>query len=45
MRREMNDMSSNATKINNTGNALAEISALMDKSITEIGTQVDQFVV
>ena len=45
MRREMDDMSSNATKINDTGNALAEISDLMDKSITEIGTQVDQFVV
>ena len=45
MRREMDDMSSNATKINDTGNALSEISDLMDKSITEIGTQVDQFVV
>ena len=39
----MSDMSESAAKISDTGNALAEISALMERSIGEIGSQVDQF--
>ena len=39
----MSDMSASAAKINSTGSALSEISALMENSITEIGRQIDQF--
>ena len=45
MRNGMDEMNRSAGKITATGNALAEISALMEHSIGEIGAQVDQFTV
>ena len=39
----MREVASSATKINETGGALSEISTLMKNSIDEIGEQVDQF--
>ena len=39
----MDEMSSSAAKIDTTGAGLSEISTLMEKSISEIGNQVDQF--
>ncbi len=43
MQISMDEMSSNSAKIDTTGSALSEISSLMEKSISEIGKQVDQF--
>ena len=39
----MDEMTASARKINETGNTLSHISSLMEKSIVEIGAQVDQF--
>ena len=39
----MKDMSASADKINETGEALSEITNLMKNAIDEIGEQVDQF--
>ncbi|MBQ2315523.1 MAG: HAMP domain-containing protein [Treponema sp.] len=43
MLRSMDEMSHGAGKIGKMGSSLAEISAVMEKSIGEIGRQVDQF--
>ena len=43
MKNGMDEMGIGAEKINATGDALSEISTLMDESISEIGRQVDQF--
>lgn len=43
MRQGMSGISESASKIKTTGSALAEISEVMEKSIAEIGRQVDQF--
>ncbi|MBO4439841.1 MAG: methyl-accepting chemotaxis protein [Spirochaetaceae bacterium] len=43
MKEEMDEMARSASKINESGAALSEISNLMEKSISEIGQQVDQF--
>ncbi len=43
MLRSMDEMSHGADKIGKMGSSLAEISAVMEKSIGEIGRQVDQF--
>ena len=43
MKNGMDEMGIGAEKINATGDALSEISTLMDESIREIGRQVDQF--
>ena len=43
MKHGMDEMSQSAGKIGETGGALAEISALMEQSIGEIGRQIDQF--
>ena len=43
MRVGMSEMGTSAKKINMTGEELSEISALMERSIGEIGKQVDQF--
>lgn len=43
MKQGMDEMSQSAGKIGETGGALAEISALMEQSIGEIGRQIDQF--
>ena len=39
----MDEMRAGATKINETGVALTNISTAMKDSISKIGTQVDQF--
>ena len=43
MRQGMDEMAAGARKINETGAVLSNISSGMEKSITEIGEQVDQF--
>ncbi len=43
IKQSMNEMKSKADKINATGDDLSEISVIMEKSIKEIGSQVDQF--
>ena len=43
MQQGVTEMSSSAEKINELGNMLTEISQLMEKSITSMGKQVDQF--
>ena len=43
MRQGMDEMAAGARKINETGAVLSRISTGMEKSITEIGEQVDQF--
>ncbi len=43
MRQSMSDMTSGAGKIEETGAALSDIASVMERAITEIGTQVDQF--
>ncbi|MCR5725144.1 MAG: HAMP domain-containing protein [Treponema sp.] len=45
MKQGMDDMGASAEEITSTGDALSEISVLMEKSIGEIGRQVDQFTV
>ena len=40
---QIEEMSGNTQKINEMGNMLADISALMERSISEMGKQVDQF--
>ncbi|MCQ2576654.1 MAG: methyl-accepting chemotaxis protein [Treponema sp.] len=45
MKTGMEEMSTGAALVNKTGNELSEISRLMDESITQIGSQVDQFTV
>lgn len=43
MMQGMDEMKESASKIARTGEALSEISTLMENSIVEIGRQVDQF--
>ena len=43
MLQSMDEMSVGARKINETGTALSEINKKMEMSITEIGSQIDQF--
>ena len=43
MKQGMDEMKESASKIARTGEALSEISTLMENSIVEIGRQVDQF--
>ena len=43
MQQGMNEMSVSADKINEMGNALSDISRLMEDSIARMGSQVDQF--
>ncbi|MBP5157738.1 MAG: HAMP domain-containing protein, partial [Treponema sp.] len=43
IRQKMSEMSSGAQRIGQTGNSLSDISNSMEKSIDDIGTQVDQF--
>jgi methyl-accepting chemotaxis protein len=43
MKNSMTAMGDGAERINATGDALSEISTLMEGSIAEIGKQVDQF--
>ncbi|MCR5764043.1 MAG: HAMP domain-containing protein [Treponema sp.] len=43
MKSSMEEMSIGAKKINETGSSLSEIADKMQDSITEIGTQIDQF--
>ncbi len=43
MEESMNEMKIGAKKINETGEALRNIAAELEKSIEEIGSQIDQF--
>lgn len=43
IRERMDEMSAGADRIGKTGNLLSEISGVMEKSISDIGMQVDQF--
>ena len=43
MKRSMEQMNKNAEKIKSAGNSLSEISDVMERSIGEIGAQIDQF--
>ena len=43
MHLSMSEMSHGANRIEQMGASLTEISSVMEKSIIEIGTQVDQF--
>ncbi|MBQ7618531.1 MAG: HAMP domain-containing protein [Treponema sp.] len=43
MKRSMDEMSQNAEKIKDAGATLSNISSVMEKSIGEIGSQIDQF--
>ena len=43
MKQGMDEMTIGATKINETGASLGEISGQMEESIRDIGGQVDQF--
>ena len=43
MKRSMDQMNQNAVKIKDAGATLSDISSVMEKSIGEIGSQIDQF--
>ena len=43
LRNGMNEMEKGAGQVNDSGNSLNDISGVMDKSISEIGSQVDMF--
>lgn len=43
MKRSMEQMNKNAEKIKSAGSSLSEISVVMERSIGEIGAQIDQF--
>ena len=43
MKRSMDQMNQNAEKIKDAGATLSDISSVMEKSIGEIGSQIDQF--
>ena len=45
MRNSMEEMSKSASKISETGSTLTSISQIVEKSIGNIGSQVDQFLV